>query len=507
MKKMTKITSASVGQSAFLSHDPIFCCVYATYGNVDANQSCYLQNNNLSGAIPAALLLRKQASVLIFEYSGNSLCESSTADCVQPSPGSSAYKKSSTGAIVGGAVGGILVVAIVIGIAVYCCCFTKKPPVQKDATVGGVIPQASPKRELQINEINDNLSPGIPVLNKAIPKLAVQEFSYEEIQIATNNFKTKLGQGGFGSVYKGCLQDGCFVAVKVASNAANQGTKEFLNEVDLLSRVHHKSLVGLLGFCNEQKAGTGQCAAASPLSWRTRLRIMVDAAQGPCLGCMLVVPVAQFFPIRHEIWNAGFDYLHNGCNPRIIHRDIKSSNILLNDTLEAKISDFGISRDYIWSETGPLPTTLMGSVGYMDPEYMSNMKLTEKVDIYSFGVLLFEVISGQTAIFKDSSQQPTNLVEWAKASIDRRVIDEIVDVSLHGQYDDRSAWKVAEVALACVECTSSRRPKMSEVHLELKEAERMELESEEINAIDQPSVEFTGNSNCSTLPYTHVRAR
>ncbi|KAI5061801.1 hypothetical protein GOP47_0022340 [Adiantum capillus-veneris] len=452
----------------------------------------YLQNNNLSGEIPAALLQRKQASLLMFEYSGNLLCESNSADCV-PSPGSlpgpngSPPKNTSIGAVVGGAVAGILVVAIAICIAVYCCCFKKKPPVQKDPKV--VVPQ---ERGVEINQRYEN-----PVPNKAMPKLAVQEFSFEEIKTATNNFRTKLGQGGFGPVYKGCLQDGRFVAIKVASNSANQGTKEFVNEVDLLSRIHHKNLVGLLGFCNDQKlvlvyefmsSGSlfdclhGPYSAASPLSWRKRLRIMVDAAQG-------------------------FDYLHNGCNPRIIHRDIKSSNILLNDNMEAKISDFGISRDYVRSETGAPPTTLMGSMGYMDPEYMSNMKLTEKVDLYSFGVLLFEVVCGRTAIFKDTSHQPTNIVEWARASIDRGVIEDIVDMSLHGQFDVQSVWKVAEVALACVEIPSSKRPKMSEISLELREAERMELESEERHAIDQPSVEFTGNSNYSTLSYTHVSAR
>ncbi|KAI5061799.1 hypothetical protein GOP47_0022338 [Adiantum capillus-veneris] len=160
--------------------------------------------------------------------------------------------------------------------------------------------------------------------------------------------------------------------------------------------------------------------------------------------------------------------------------------------MEAKISDFGISRDYIMNETGALSTTLMGSMGYMDHEYMSSMKLTEKVDIYSFGVLLFEVVCGKNAIFIDASQQQTNIVEWAKAFINRGVIDEIVDVSLHGQFDVQSVWKVAEVAVACVEVPSSRRPKMSEIYLELKEAERLELESGERNAIDQPSVEFTG---------------
>ncbi|KAI5060574.1 hypothetical protein GOP47_0024994 [Adiantum capillus-veneris] len=432
------------------------------------------------------------ASLLTFEYSGNPLCESNSADCV-PSPGPNGSppappsKKSSTGAIVGGAVAGILVVAIAICIVVYCSCFKKKPPVQKD-------PKVNVPREggVEINQIYEYSVP-----NKAMPKLAVQEFSFEEIKLATNDFRTKLGQGGFGPVYKGCLQDGRFVAIKVASNAADQGTKEFVNEVDLLSRIHHKNLVGLLGFCNEQKlvlvyefmssGSLFDClhdpyAMASPLPWRTRLRIMVDAAQG-------------------------FDYLHNGCNPRIIHRDIKSSNILLNDKMEAKISDFGISRDYIRSETGAPPTTLMGSMGYMDPEYMSSMKLTEKVDVYSFGVLLFEVVSGQTAIFKDNFHQPTNIVEWARASINRGVIDDIVDLSLHGQFDVQSVWKVADVALACVDIPSSKRPKMSEVYNELREVERIELESEERQAINQPSGEFRGNSNYSTLAYTHVSIR
>ncbi|MCO5586660.1 hypothetical protein L7F22_040602 [Adiantum nelumboides] len=202
--------------------------------------------------------------------------------------------------------------------------------------------------------------------------------------------------------------------------------------------------------------------------------------------------------------NAGLDYLHNGCNPPIIHRDAKSSNILLNDKMEAKISDFGISRDYIRSETGAPPASLIGSMGYIDPEYMSSMKLTEKVDVYSFGVLLFEVVCGQPAIFKDSSQKPINLVQWARTFINRGVMDEIVDVSLHGQYDVLSVWKVAEVALACVEFQSFKRPKMSEIYLDLEEAERLELESGERNAIDQPSVEFPYNSNYSNLSYTHV---
>ncbi|KAH7365314.1 hypothetical protein KP509_18G020300 [Ceratopteris richardii] len=171
-----------------------------------------------------------------------------------------------------------------------------------------------------------------PMMGKVIPiERHVQTFSYKEIQTATKNFTTELGKGGFGPVYKGWLDDGCIVAINVSSKIFHQGSKEFLNEIDLLSRVHHKSLVRLLGYSNEEKQvlvyefmSKGSLfehlhghSKNSVLPWVTRLRIILNAAQG-------------------------LSYLHEGCSPQIIHRDVKSSNILLNDQMEAKISDFGI---------------------------------------------------------------------------------------------------------------------------------------------------------------------
>ncbi|KAI5063543.1 hypothetical protein GOP47_0022090 [Adiantum capillus-veneris] len=458
-----------------------------------------LQNNNLSGEIPAALLQRKQASTLDFEFSGNPLCETnagvtcsvsptpSTPRGNTPSSDSSTKKKSNIGVIIGAAVAGILVVGIGVAVAVYCFCCRNRP--------SSTLEQPINKHQSSQQELSRRNQ--TPVITKVIPK-SLYEFTFQEIKDATNNFSSQIGKGGFGPVYKGSLQDGRLVAIKVASNASNQGSKEFLNEVDLLSRIHHKNLVGFVGYCNEENLvlvyefmsnGSlydclhGPYAKASPLSWTTRLRIVVDAAQG-------------------------FDYLHYGCNPRIIHRDIKSSNILLNDHLEAKISDFGISRNTVMNETGAPPTALMGSMGYMDPEYLSSMKLTEKVDVYSFGVLLFEVICGRTAVFIDDSGQQFHIVEWAKSSIERGVIDDIVDASLHRQYDNSSVWKVLEIAMACVHFSSSQRPRMSAVYHELKEAERMELESDHRNVFDTPSVEFTtGGSDSNAFSYTHVNAR
>ncbi|KAH7427993.1 hypothetical protein KP509_10G070600 [Ceratopteris richardii] len=423
-----------------------------------------LQNNNLSGAIPADLLKRKQASLLDFQFSGNQLCESSTVTCeASPSPGNASQKKNHLGIIIGAVVAGILLMGLAIAIAIYFLCrgrpsFITEQPVSK-------------QQDLQANERDR-------VIKKVISK-TLQEFSFEEIMSATDNLRTLIGEGGYGSVYKGRLNDDRIVAIKVASDMARQGSKEFLNEVNLLSRIHHKNLVGFLGYCDEERLvlvyefmakGSlfdclhGQNARISPLPWTARLRIMIDAAQG-------------------------LHYLHHGCNPRIIHRDIKSSNILLNDCFEAKISDFGISRNYLVTETGAPPTALMGSMGYIDPEYLQTMKLTDKVDVYSFGVLMFEVVCGRPVIL-NSSQQQIHIVQWASSSLKRGVIDDIMDPILNRQYDTSSVWKVLETALACVEFQSSKRPSMSDVFLGLKEAERLEIESINKQLFDPPSAEF-----------------
>eukprot|EP00250_Pteridium_aquilinum_P022092 c25299_g1_i2 orf=1-2643(-) len=360
-----------------------------------------LENNNLTGEIPATLLERKQALLLDFEFSGNPFCQNSnglactlppsSSKSTSPLPPSSSKSKSRTLLVTGVVI--LVVLVIIIGIISFTIFYRRKKKTQTTLHES-LHNNLSEHQEIPLCEHLE------PVINRTLPILSLQEFTFQEIKIATKNFDTQLGMGGFGPVYKGTLKDGHVVAIKIASDSSYQGSKEFLNEVDLLSRIHHKNLVGLLGYCNEGKLvlvyefmsyGSlfdslhGPFAKASPLTWRTRLKILVDAAQG-------------------------FDYLHYGCNPQIIHRDIKSSNILLNDKLEAKISDFGISRNRFVTEAPP--TALMGSIGYIDPEYISTMRLTEKVDVYSFGVVLFEVVSGKMASFINASQQQIHIKEW-----------------------------------------------------------------------------------------------
>ncbi|RVX16910.1 putative leucine-rich repeat receptor-like serine/threonine-protein kinase [Vitis vinifera] len=208
------------------------------------------------------------------------------------------------------------------------------------------------------------------------------EFTYSEVVSITNNFSQTIGRGGFGQVFLGTLADGTQVAVKVHSESSIQEAKALQAEVKLLTRVHHKNLVRLIGYCDDgtnmvliyeymsngnlqQKERSRRC-----LNWEERLQIAVDAAHG-------------------------LEYLHNGCKPPIVHRDMKSSNILLTETLEAKIADFGMSRDL---ESGALLSTdPVGTPGYLDPEYQS-AGLNKKSDVYSFGIVLLELLTGRPAI-------------------------------------------------------------------------------------------------------------
>ncbi|KAH7365286.1 hypothetical protein KP509_18G018800 [Ceratopteris richardii] len=398
-------------------------------------KALYLQNNNFSGMIPTALLQRSQTSLLTFEFSGNpSLCDSiNTTEC-SPSQSSlqgpqpqSSKSRSSTWIIVGISIGGVLLLGIAIGF-ITCFIYKNKTSTLHNGTIH--------KRLSQV-EVAESKSPVSPIMCKPIPAQGhVRSFSYREIEIATNNFTTKLGRGGFGPVYKGWLDDGRVAAIKVSSNISNQGSKEFLNEIDLLSRVHHKSLLHLLGYSNDEK------------------QVLV-----------------------YEFMSEGslFEHLHG---PHIEHHSVLPWINRLRIILNAA-EDFGISRNHFISGNGLEPTAVMGTPGYVDPEYIESLKMTEKIDVYSFGVLVFEIVSGRPPIFESlPSKQTINITNWVKSSILRGIIDDIIDPSLQGHYNVESVWKVVEVALMCVEMPSFKRPRMSQVYRDLKEA--MEIETSKL---------------------------
>ncbi|GLJ06565.1 hypothetical protein SUGI_0042110 [Cryptomeria japonica] len=305
-------------------------------------------------------------------------------------------------------------------------------------------------------------------------KLAI-EFTEEDIKVATNNYSTVIGKGGFGSVFYGKLS-GYDVAVKILSSDSNQGKQEFRNEVTLLSRIYHKNLVNLVGYCRQSivalvyeymHGGTlkdhlyGRAKLEKPLDWQTRLNISLQAAQGLL-------------------------YLHQGCSPPIIHRDIKCTNILLDRKMNAKVADFGLSK-LLEDSKGYTTTNVMGTIGYVDPEYFGTRMLNEKSDVYSFGVVLLEIISGISP--KDG------VVQLAKNLISCGRLQDLMDTSLDGLYSLTSAWKVAEIAFNCVEQTPTNRPKMSTVVKELEEA--VGLVSEDGNQLEHARSKIL---NSSELP-------
>ncbi|XP_077250440.1 leucine-rich repeat protein kinase family protein [Tasmannia lanceolata] len=291
-------------------------------------------------------------------------------------------------------------------------------------------------------------------------------FSYKDIKEATNNFKDIIGRGGFGSVYLGKLPDGKLVAVKVRSDQTQLGADSFINEVFLLSQVRHQNLVSLEGFCHESKqqilvyeylpGGSladnlyGSNSKKGTLNWVCRMKIAVDAAKG-------------------------LDYLHNGSNPRIIHRDVKCSNILLDLEMNAKVCDFGLSKQVPQADVTHVTTVVKGTAGYLDPEYYTTQQLTEKSDVYSFGVVLLELICGREPLSHAGSPDTYNLVLWAKPYLQAGAF-EIVDEKLKGSFDMESMRTAGSIAARSVERDAAQRPTMAEVLAELKEAYNIQLE-------------------------------
>ncbi|WVZ08369.1 hypothetical protein V8G54_021715 [Vigna mungo] len=294
-----------------------------------------------------------------------------------------------------------------------------------------------------------------------------------ELKEATNNFSKKIGKGSFGSVYYGKMSDGKEVAVKTMTDLSSYGNQQFVNEVALLSRIHHRNLVPLIGYCEEEYQhmlvyeymhnGTlreyihgliphPECSNQKQLDWLSRLRIAEDAARG-------------------------LEYLHTGCNPSIIHRDVKTSNILLDINMRAKVSDFGLSR-LAEEDLTHISSVARGTVGYLDPEYYANQQLTEKSDVYSFGVVLLELISGKKPVSSEDYGPEMNIVHWVRSLIRKGDVMSIMDPSLVGNAKTESIWRVAEIAMQCVEQHGAYRPKMQEVILAIQDASSIEKGTE-----------------------------
>lgn len=280
------------------------------------------------------------------------------------------------------------------------------------------------------------------------PPSTFRRFSRREIRRATDDFSTIIGKGGFGTVYKARFKDGLVAAVKRMNKIAQQD--EFCKEMELLGRLHHRHLVTLIGFCAEQherflvyeymENGSLkehlQAPIKTPLNWRIRIQIAIDVA-------------------------AALEYLHFYCDPPLCHRDIKSSNILLDENFVAKVSDFGLAHAAPCGASNfePVNTDVRGTPGYMDPEYLVTQELTEKSDVYSYGVLLLEIITARQAV-----QENKNLVEWAqKYILEDSNLSEMVDPNLQNMYDYEQLQSFVTIVRMCTQREGKSRPSIRQV--------------------------------------------
>ncbi|KAK7312906.1 hypothetical protein VNO77_37147 [Canavalia gladiata] len=270
------------------------------------------------------------------------------------------------------------------------------------------------------------------------------EYAYKDLQKATHNFTTIIGQGAFGPVYKAQMSTGKTVAVKVLATNSRQGEREFHTEVMLLGRLHHRNLVNLVGYCAEKGQHMLVYVYMSKGSLASHLYSDVNEALYWDLRVHIALDVAR-----------GLEYLHDGAVPPVIHRDIKSSNILLDQSMRARVADFGLSRE----ERVDKHAAIRGTFGYLDPEYISSGTFTKKSDVYSFGVLLFEIIAG-----RNPQQGLMEYVELASMNTDGKIgWEEIVDSGLEGNFDVQELNKVASLAYKCINRAPSKRPSMRDI--------------------------------------------
>ncbi|XP_031103062.1 probable receptor-like protein kinase At2g23200 [Ipomoea triloba] len=348
-------------------------------------------------------------------------------------------------------ISGCLVVVVLAGIVLFCCLKSRRrKPGEGD---GGGTEMTS----VFCMSPDMNLDLRVPLV---------------EVILATNSFdpKNMIGEGGFGKVYKGTLQNGVKVAVKRSEPGHGQGLQEFHTEIMVLSRIRHRHLVSLIGYCSEQEEmilvyefmekgtlrdhlysfkpqqpGSGRSSGSvSVLSWDQRLEICIGAAKG-------------------------LHYLHTGLDGPIIHRDIKSANILLDENYVAKVADFGLSR------SGPndfshISTDVKGSFGYLDPEYFRSLQLTQKSDVYSFGVVLLEALCARPAVNNMLVREEVNLADWGMFWQKKGELDKIIDPLLVGKIDPNSLRKFGETVEKCLQEYGVDRPNMVDVVWDLKYA-------------------------------------
>ncbi|KAI3507219.1 hypothetical protein L1887_22091 [Cichorium endivia] len=410
--------------------------------NITSLQVLDLSNNQLSGPVPDS------GSFSLFtpiSFANNlDLCGPVTGHpCpgsppfsppppfVQPPPIAAPVGKSATGAIAGGvAVGAALLFAAP---AIAFAWWRRRKPQEYFFDV-----PAEEDPEVHLGQL--------------------KRFSLRELQVATDSFSNKniLGRGGFGKVYKGRLADGSLVAVKRLKEERTPGGElQFQTEVEMISMAVHRNLLRLRGFC---------------MTPTERLLVYPYMANGSVASCLRERPPNEpplDWPTRKRIALGsarGLSYLHDHCDPKIIHRDVKAANILLDEEFEAVVGDFGLAKLMDYKDTH-VTTAVRGTIGHIAPEYLSTGKSSEKTDVFGYGIMLLELITGQRAfdLARLANDDDVMLLDWVKGLLKEKKLEMLVDPDLETNYVATEVEQLIQVALLCTQGSPMDRPKMSDV--------------------------------------------
>ncbi|CAM6125425.1 unnamed protein product [Calypogeia fissa] len=420
-----------------LSYNNLSGPIPDSLANITGLQSLDVSNNNFSGRVPPGIVVPQ------FSGDGNPLlCGAITGHPCPGDPPLSTPAGSEGSKWTKKVIFGVVTAAALLGVI-------------------GVISLFWCRRDRF--SISDNFFDVAAEDDPEVPLGQLKKFSLRELQIATDNFSSKniLGQGGFGNVYKGYLGDGTTVAVKRLKEEHTPGGEHaFQTEVEMISMAVHRNLLRLQGFCITPSerilvypfmpngSVASRLRASHPgdnffgqpiLDWPTRKCIALGAARG-------------------------LSYLHDHCDPKIIHRDVKAANVLLDEEFEAVVGDFGLAKLLDYKDTH-VTTAVRGTVGHIAPEYLSTGKSSEKTDLYGYGIMLLELITGQRAydFQRLANDDDLMLLDWVKRLQHEKRLEELVDRDLKGKYNAREVEELIQVALLCTQVTPSDRPKMSEV--------------------------------------------